>query len=82
MLAVDAEGNFYPCTRFAQYSLRRDTLLSSYLPAASLPSKALPAASLPSKALPAASLPSGAEAVAAGTSACTSSPASVASLLG
>lgn len=22
MLAVDAEGNFYPCTRFAQYSLR------------------------------------------------------------
>lgn len=22
MLAIDAEGNFYPCTRFAQYSLR------------------------------------------------------------
>lgn len=22
MLAVDAEGKFYPCTRFAQYSLR------------------------------------------------------------
>ena len=22
MLAVDAAGNFYPCTRFAQYSLR------------------------------------------------------------
>lgn len=22
MLAVDAEGTFYPCTRFAQYSLR------------------------------------------------------------
>lgn len=25
MLAVDAEGNFYPCTRFAQYSLRNKT---------------------------------------------------------
>ena len=22
MLAIDAAGNFYPCTRFAQYSLR------------------------------------------------------------
>lgn len=25
MLAVDAKGNFYPCTRFAQYSLRSKT---------------------------------------------------------
>ena len=23
MLAIDSEGNFYPCTRFAQYSLRK-----------------------------------------------------------
>lgn len=28
MLAVDAEGNFYPCTRFAKYSLRsKDALI-------------------------------------------------------
>lgn len=27
MLAVDAEGNFYPCTRFAQYSLRNKKAL-------------------------------------------------------
>ncbi len=27
MLAVDAEGNFYPCTRFAQYSLREKKAL-------------------------------------------------------
>ena len=26
MLAIDAAGNFYPCTRFAQYSLREKTL--------------------------------------------------------
>lgn len=27
MLAIDAQGNFYPCTRFAQYSLRSKTAL-------------------------------------------------------
>ena len=27
MLAVDAAGNFYPCTRFAQYSLREKSAL-------------------------------------------------------
>ena len=26
MLAVDAAGNFYPCTRFAAYSLRDKNL--------------------------------------------------------
>lgn len=29
MLAIDAQGNFYPCTRFAQYSLRNKRLGSS-----------------------------------------------------
>lgn len=27
MLAIDAKGNFYPCTRFAQYSLREKTAI-------------------------------------------------------
>lgn len=28
MLSIDAAGNFYPCTRFAQYSLRNKTALT------------------------------------------------------